>query len=86
MGERIRPFSCGSEYVDWKCRNCNRCVKEWTEEHQWLCAIECAIDYAYMDDGTVTAEIGSRLKFDGLWVVPDCPERELTPDVQGVQK
>ncbi len=77
MGERVTPFSCGSYFRDWKSRNCDRCALRWEAGQGWQCDIEAALQYAYMDNGTVTREIGKRLRFDGRWVADDCQEREL---------
>lgn len=77
MGERIRPFSCGSEFFDWKRRNCERCKLKWQAGQSYQCDLECALDYAYGDNGMVTAAIGKRMKFDGLYVAAHCPERAL---------
>ncbi len=85
MAERIGPFSCGSHFVDWKWRNCDRCTLRWTEGQGWKCEIEAALDNAYIDDGTVTQEIGKRLRFDGRWVAEDCKERVLTPEALEAQ-
>ena len=82
MGERIRPFSCGSEFADWKRQNCEGCTLRWQEGlaqegHGWQCDIEAALDYAYIDNGSVTLEIGRRMRFDGVNIADPCPERVL---------
>ncbi len=80
MGERVRPFAEGSEFVDWKRRNCDRCTLRWQEgrgRDAYLCDIESALDYAYMDDGTVTETVGGLMRFDGEHVADDCQARVL---------
>ena len=77
MGERVRPFSCGRYFRDWKSRNCQRCALQWQAGQGYQCDIEAALDYAYMDDGKVTTTIGKLLGFDGQHVAEDCQAREL---------
>ena len=82
MGERVRPFSKGSEFTGWKAFNCQRCVLRWEAGQGYQCDIEAALDYAYMDDGKVRITIGKLLKFDGEHVAEDCPARVLV-EVEG---
>ncbi len=80
MSERVRPFTEGSEFADWKSRNCERCTLRWEEKdgyRGYQCDIEMALDYSYFDNGTVTEAIGKVLKFDGQRVAEDCQAREL---------
>ncbi len=77
MSERVRPFADGNEFFDWKRRNCQHCTLRWEEKDGYRCDIEAAIDYAHLDNGTVTITIGRLLKFDGQHVAEDCQAREL---------
>lgn len=77
MGERVRPFSRGCDFKCWKAFNCRRCTLRWEAGQGYHCDIEAALDYAYLDDGSVTVGIGKSLKFDGEHVAEDCPERVL---------
>ncbi len=77
MSERVRPFSEGSEFIDWKRRNCDRCTLRWQAGHGYQCDIEAALDYAYLDNRTVRASIGERMGFSCQHVAEECPEREL---------
>ncbi len=77
MGERVRPFAKGSEFVAWKRRNCERCTLKWQQGLGYQCDIESAVDYAYMERGMMTLGMAKRMKFDGEHVAEDCPEREL---------
>ncbi len=82
MGERVRPFANGDEFFDWKQRNCQRCTLRWQEGlvqdgHGWQCDIEAALDYAHIDNGSVTLDIGQRMRFDGVNIADPCPERVL---------
>lgn len=79
MDGRIRPFSNGSQYVDWTARNCDRCAKQFDWEAQEShCDIEAALSFACIDDGRITAEIARRAGITDetrthyTW---DCPER-----------
>jgi len=72
-----RPFYCGSQFGDWKARNCDRCVKGY--DINWHCELEQALDDAYMDVGQVNEGVYHRIgadenKLANTW---DCPEREL---------
>lgn len=80
----MRPFGCGSQYRDWRSRNCYRCVKSYEntnpepKDGMGPCDIDNAIGLAYLGSGTVPAKIAERMGFksslDYGW---DCPEREL---------
>jgi hypothetical protein len=80
MSERIRPFTA-REFKPWKWRNCRRCNLRWREGQGYRCDIEAAIDYAHLDNGTVTKVIGKRLRFEQCvpdgHVAEECLERVL---------
>jgi hypothetical protein len=75
-----RPFSCGSQYIDWQARNCERCAKYNAEEADpLLCELDFALGVAALTDGEVPDDIARRMGYSGdpqqfTW---DCPEREL---------
>lgn len=77
---KIRPFSCGSQFIDWQVRNCKNC-KKFIETPASADEIQCEIDLALFmsswDDGTISQEIADRMgynnKEDYSW---DCPELE----------
>lgn len=82
--QEARPFSCGSQYGDWRSRNCDRCVKSYDNQKpepkdgMGPCAIDNAISMAYLGNGTVSAEIAQRMGCTtSLAYGWDCPEREL---------
>jgi hypothetical protein len=92
MGERINPFSNGSQYMDWLARNCDRCSLNYDHENQATrgCEIEEALSFACIDDGKVSAEIARRCGITAgtrthyTW---DCPERRpigADPDVPAI--
>lgn len=63
-GERVRPFSCGSQYADWADKNCNCCVKgvDWDAPvPDSRCDIERALSLANIRDGTVGADTARRM-------------------------
>jgi hypothetical protein len=56
------PFYCGSQRIDWKCHNCEYCVKRYDEaQSTWQCDLEKLIDEAYMDDGSVSDITAKRM-------------------------
>ena len=87
--EHVRPFSCGSQYGDWRDRNCFRCVKSYEhaepkpKDGMGPCVIDNAVGIAYIGSGSVTPEIAKRMGYTGEnegaygW---DCPERDLVPE------
>jgi hypothetical protein len=79
--KRVRPFWCGTQYVDWKERNCWRCKKstddnEFLNTQKWKCEMEEALSAACMDDGTISREIAKRIGYPGNYYSWDCPQRE----------
>jgi hypothetical protein len=82
--EAVRPFRCGSQYGDWRSRNCDRCVKSYDNQKpqptngMGPCDIDNAVGLAYLGSGSVTPEIGKRMGYtSSLEYGWDCPEREL---------
>jgi hypothetical protein len=86
-----RPFSNGSEFMDWNERNCCRCQLCPPPDHQGpneLCAIENAIALASITGGTFldpvigdeahAKSLAARLGWDPETdlFLPDCPERQ----------
>ena len=80
MKDRIRIFSNGSQDADWLGRNCLQC-KKWGEKVSASCEIADAMQLAYFDDGTLSAEMAKRMGYPGPAVAYtwDCPEREEKP-------
>jgi hypothetical protein len=75
-GERVIPFSNGSQSVDWDARNCDRCSKVDYDKGTSNCQLYDALQEAYFTDGTIDAETGKRLGFVDTAYTWDCPERE----------
>lgn len=81
----VRPFSCGSQYGDWRDRNCWRCVKSYEKteprpnDGMGPCEMDNALGLAYLGTGRVSKEIAKRIgyKHEDSFYGWDCPEREL---------
>jgi hypothetical protein len=76
-----RPFSCGSQYGDWRSRNCDRCAKGYDNQEPQPangigpCEIDNAVSMAYLDRGTVTPTIAKRMGYtDPCAYSWECPE------------
>ena len=86
MSDEIRPFSCGSQYGDWRSRNCDKCTKGYhnhkpePKNGMGPCDIDNAIGMAYLGSGSVAKKIAERMGFaSSLEYSWACPERELIP-------
>ena len=78
--KRYRPFSNGSQWIDWQSNNCCGCSKAKFEKDSSDVASECpillALFDAMWDDGTISAEIADRMtRDDGRYVWP-CGEHD----------
>lgn len=75
----IRPFSNGTQYIDWQIRNCDRCKKACTDSgNSPICPIKKALALASWGDGTISDELGKRMGYEPgnpryTW---DCPEKD----------
>lgn len=67
----VRPFSTGSQYMDWEAKNCDGC------DLRHRCSILRALAFACIDDGTITATMATRMGADrsGNRYAWPCPER-----------
>lgn len=64
--EKVKPFSNGTEYLDWTFGNCERCAKsvlvtDPSGTELPTCEIEYAIMEASISDGEISAEIAERM-------------------------
>ncbi len=83
--DRARPFHCGTQFVDWTARNCDRCALGRGSDpdvtlDDLVCELERAVTWACMDDGTVSREVADRIGATAAGVRAltwDCPERKL---------
>lgn len=81
---KFRPFSNGTQYMDWTNANCNRCKKSalLNSEGGYNCVIEKALLEAYLTDGEVEEQIANRMGYllnqgKDNWM---CPEVEWTEE------
>lgn len=57
QSRKYRPFSNGTEFMDWKDNNCDDCARgHYDEDNGYRCATQAAIDFASCTDGMVTRE------------------------------
>lgn len=58
----FRPFSNGTEHLDWCVANCELCAKSYDHEaRDWRCDLERAIDEGNCIDGTIPMAIAERI-------------------------
>lgn len=75
---RVRPFHCGTQYLDWENSNCCRC-KKYTDDASG-CEIMQALAYASVSDGTVSPEMAERMGYKkGAYLWP-CAEVDWTDE------
>ena len=79
--EEIKPFSTGTQFMDWQEANCFRC-KKFNEDVTKTCDIEAALGLACIGSGKITLEMAKRCGFIGnenkfQWM---CPEVEWTEE------
>ena len=61
---RISPFSCGTQYMDWEAANCLRCKKSVdVNDDVFVCDIQEALGLACIGDGYVTDDIARRMGY-----------------------
>lgn len=78
MSKRVRPFSCGMQYMDWLDRNCCRCARYSYDAARQVvlcsCPINRAISLACVSDGTITQRMAERMGYRQDAYTWDCPE------------
>lgn len=78
----VRPFSSGTQYLDWERANCGRCKKAASLEDfhagKFQCDIEKELAYGTVGDGTISDEIAARLKIDKEAYIWPCGEWEVS--------
>ena len=78
---RVRPFSQGTQYLDWQDHNCCQCRYYHTANGHVispLCDLETALAIACITDGTISREIAERLGVPKrTWSNWTCREFEL---------
>ena len=81
----MRPFSCGTQYMDWEEFNCCHCAK-YPADEAWkteqgragICPIMLALSEACIGDGQITDEIAARMGYTPSAYNWRCPE--FVPD------
>ena len=66
MENKVRPFSSGSQFIDWTAANCDRCTRgchRLSENAPPDCPLELALFEACFDDGTITAAVAERIGY-----------------------
>ena len=58
QGQRVWPFSCGTQSMDWDQSNCCTCRRD-----PEICEVSVALMVACFDDGTVSPEIAKRMGY-----------------------
>ena len=84
--ERVYPFHCGSQIMDWKLNNCEKCKKGYDEKaSKWLCKLEEGMDGCYMGDGSYPPELAKQIGTpdDCMVYLWRCPE--FVPNEKGQQ-
>lgn len=84
MGTMIRPFSNGTQYMDWLASNCERCKKAtWDLVENFKCDLQEALDMACIGTGEITNEQSKRIGINentkNSYVWP-CSEVEWTKE------
>lgn len=81
--DTIRPFYCGTQYVDWESANCCRCARfgGMTEDYEWdRCEMADKLTEACIGDGRVDMALAVRYgwhRSPGCWAPPRvCAGRE----------
>lgn len=76
--ERIKLFANGTQAMDWRALNCDRCVKSETNADAMprRCGLELELTAAACGDGTIPAAAAERMGYDADGYVSDCAERE----------
>ena len=57
----MRPFYCGSQYLDWVASNCERCKKGSIDEIEIRCPIQRTLDAACIGDGEISDAMAVRM-------------------------
>lgn len=80
----VRPFSNGTQYLDWEASNCSRCKKAASREQfdrgQFTCDIEKELVYGSSGSGLISDDIAARLKIDNERYGWPCGEWDPTEE------
>ena len=77
---KIRVFSNGSEFMNWRDRNCNDCKFDYDGEKSH-CKFEKALAFASVDDGEVKEELINEYTggFSEKGFLKNCIKKNLDP-------
>ena len=78
MSDGIRPFSCGTQYIDWENANCCQC-KKYSDDAS-ACDLQLALSVACVGDGTIDWETAERIGYEQGQYCWACSEIELTEE------
>lgn len=72
----VRPFYCGTQGMDWRASNCDRCSKMPAEIKPgvFTCEIDYCISYAAIAGGAIPEEIAKRIGYYGEKISWKCGE------------
>ena len=77
----IKPFSNGTQCLDWQASNCERCKKYRRDfMDPEACPIDLALGDACIDDGKITNKMAKRMGYDPDKYVWMCGEVEWTDE------
>lgn len=77
--QTVRPFSNGTQYMDWQCSNCDSCKKQAPADaslDKMPCEIEAALVLACLGDGRIPLPIWDRMGHDEQRYVWPCKEHD----------
>lgn len=77
MSESVRPFSNGTEFMDWTASNCDQCIAQGDPNVSPLesvphdaCVLEAALGIAYCGNGMIGKRAAELIGCDGIWPKP----------------
>lgn len=65
--KKIHPFSNGTEFMHWHDNNCSQCCRYSnvsTKRSNAKCKLAFDLDFAYVDDGTITIKTAQEIGLD----------------------
>lgn len=71
----MQPFSNGTEFDWWTSKNCDRCCRYSnvsTKRSNAKCKLAFDLDFAYVDDGTISLRTAEKIGLEGGYLKPKC--------------
>lgn len=60
--DKVYPFHCGTQIMDWKYNNCEKCQKGYDNKAcKWMCPLEEGMDKCYMGDGSYPLDLAKQI-------------------------